>query len=679
MASKRFLFLAAFSFFLLTSLWPGGAPDLAADGAALLALRAAVGRSVLTWNASRSPCTWQGVECGSGRVTALRLPGVGLIGPIPVAAVRNLSALRTLSLRYNALSGVLPFDLPGLPELRNLYLQHNRFSGNIPPALGSVRNLIRFNLAGNQLSGEIPQELNNLTRLRTLYLENNRLSGSIPPLDLPNLSQFNVSFNPLKATIPSRFRTFPSSAFLSTGLCGRPLQPCLSDIPPSAALGAAGRDNGGGAGKGKNKLSGGAIAGIAIGSAAFILILLILLILLCRRSGKNRTSSLEAVETRVKQPEEAVSASEQDNQVGGSSQANIRPAPTAAIGGGKKLVFFSGARATFDLEDLLRASAEVLGKGTFGTTYKAVLEMGITVAVKRLKDVTLTEEDFREKVEVIGAIDHPNLVPLRAYYYSKDEKLLVYDYMPLGSLSALLHVKEINCLLILVVLFGNGPESFWKEYDVKDMESTGYSVSGRTPLSWETRTGIALAAAYGIEYIQSTGSSTSHGNIKSSNVLLTKSFEAHVSDHGLALLAGPSSSSTRIVGYRAPEVTDARMISQKADVYSFGVLLMELLSGKAPAQALNDEGIDLPRWVQSIVPEEWATEVFDPELLRYQTLEEDMVQFLQLAVDCTAQHPDKRPSMTEVVARMKVIQTSRLKSLSREQHNSNNSIEVSSD
>ncbi|KAG6497532.1 probable inactive receptor kinase At1g48480 [Zingiber officinale] len=629
MASKRFLFLAAFSFFLLTSLWPGGAPDLAADGAALLALRAAVGRSVLTWNASRSPCTWQGVECGSGRVTALRLPGVGLIGPIPVAAVRNLSALRTLSLRYNALSGVLPFDLPGLPELRNLYLQHNRFSGNIPPALGSVRNLIRFNLAGNQLSGEIPQELNNLTRLRTLYLENNRLSGSIPPLDLPNLSQFNVSFNPLKATIPSRFRTFPSSAFLSTGLCGRPLQPCLSDIPPSAALGAAGRDNGGGAGKGKNKLSGGAIAGIAIGSAAFILILLILLILLCRRSGKNRTSSLEAVETRVKQPEEAVSASEQDNQVGGSSQANIRPAPTAAIAGGKKLVFFSGARATFDLEDLLRASAEVLGKGTFGTTYKAVLEMGITVAVKRLKDVTLTEEDFREKVEVIGAIDHPNLVPLRAYYYSKDEKLLVYDYMPLGSLSALLH---------------------------------GYRVSGRTPLSWETRTGIALAAAYGIEYIQSTGSSTSHGNIKSSNVLLTKSFEAHVSDHGLALLAGPSSSSTRIVGYRAPEVTDARMISQKADVYSFGVLLMELLSGKAPAQALNDEGIDLPRWVQSIVPEEWATEVFDPELLRYQTLEEDMVQFLQLAVDCTAQHPDKRPSMTEVVTRMKVIQTSRLKS-----------------
>lgn len=450
MASQRFFIPAAFSFFLLASLWPGGAPDLAADGAALLGLRAAVGRSVLAWNASSSPCTWRGVECGSGRVTALRLPGVGLIGPIPVATVRNLSALRTLSLRYNALSGALPSDFPGLPELRNLYLQHNRFSGNIPTALGSVRNLIRLNLAGNQLSGEIPQELNNLSRLRTLYLENNRLSGSIPPFDLPNLSQFNVSFNPLNATIPSRLSTFPSSAFLSTGLCGRPLQPCPSEIPPSAAPGRAERDNGGGAGKGKNKLSGGAIAGIAIGSVAFILILLILLILLCRRSGKSRTSSLDAVETRVKQPEEAVSASEQDRQLsdGGSSQSNVRPAPTAAIAGGKKLVFFSSAGATFDLEDLLRASAEVLGKGTFGTTYKAVLEMGITVVVKRLKDVTLTEENFREKVEVIGAIDHPNLVPLRAYYYSKDEKLLVYDYMPLGSLSALLHGNHLFSTLL---------------------------------------------------------------------------------------------------------------------------------------------------------------------------------------------------------------------------------------
>lgn len=197
---------------------------------------------------------------------------------------------------------------------------------------------------------------------------------------------------------------------------------------------------------------------------------------------------------------------------------------------------------------------------------------------------------------------------------------------------------------------------------------SGNKGSGRTPLNWETRTGIALAAARGLEYIHSTSPSASHGNIKSSNILLTKSYEARVSDHGLALLVGSATPSARVAGYRAPEVTDPRKVSQKADVYSFGVLLLELLTGKAPAQALmNEEGVDLPRWVQSVVREEWTAEVFDVELLRYQNVEEDMVQLLQLAIDCVAHYPDKRPSMPEVVVRIDEIQKSSLSSSYQDQ------------
>ena len=189
----------------------------------------------------------------------------------------------------------------------------------------------------------------------------------------------------------------------------------------------------------------------------------------------------------------------------------------------------------------------------------------------------------------------------------------------------------------------------------------GNRASGRTPLDWETRSAIALAAARGVAHIHSTGPTASHGNIKSSNVLLTKNYEARVSDHGLPTLVGPSFSPTRVSGYRAPEVTDIRRVSQKADVYSFGVLLLELLTGKAPTHAVvNEEGLDLPRWVQSVVREEWTAEVFDQELLRYQNVEEEMVQLLQLAIDCSAQHPDRRPTMAEVAARIDEIRRSSL-------------------
>ncbi|XP_020595054.1 probable inactive receptor kinase RLK902 [Phalaenopsis equestris] len=185
--------------------------------------------------------------------------------------------------------------------------------------------------------------------------------------------------------------------------------------------------------------------------------------------------------------------------------------------------------------------------------------------------------------------------------------------------------------------------------------------SGRSPLNWDIRTSIALAAARGIEYIHSTSLTASHGNIKSSNILLASSSDARVADHCLAHLVGSSASSNRATGYRPPEVSDSRKVSQPADVYSFGVLLLELLTGKAPAQAiLNEGGVDLPRWVRSVIHEEWMTEVFDMELLRYQSVEEEMVQLLQLGVDCTEQFPDQRPTMSAVVARIEEIRQSSL-------------------
>lgn len=595
----------------------------ASDRSALLAFRAAVGgRRSFVWNATdgASHCNWGGVQCEDGRVTAVRLPGFSLSGSIPPGTLSNLTRLRTLSLRLNHLSGPIPADLSQCVELQNLYLQGNLFSGSLPDSLFGLRSLVRVNLADNNFSGKISSGFNNLTRLRTLFLEKNGFSGSLPELNNLKLRQFNVSFNNLNGSIPKSLESFPPEGFTGNSLCGKPLDPCLAGkTPPAIATDGVtiGKSNN------KKKLSGGAIAGIVVGSVVGFLLLLLILCVLCRKkSGSVNVATAKHPEAGEKERETAYPAATAAAAAMTGEGKGGESSGTAA----KKLVFFGSTSRVFDLEDLLRASAEVLGKGTFGTAYKAVLEMGAIVAVKRLKEVTIPEADFREKIGVVGNMNHEHLVPLKAYYYSREEKLLVYDYMPMGSLSALLHGKG----------------------------------AGRTPLNWELRLGIALGAARGIKHLHVH--SISHGNIKSSNVLLTKSYEPKVSDFGISSIVGPSSSvPTRVTGYRAPEVTDPRRVSQKADVYGFGVLLLELLTGKAPTNSLSneEEGVDLPRWVQSVVKEEWTSEVFDLELLRTQDVaEEEMVGLLQLAVDCAGQYPEKRPSMGDVVGRIEEIRSS---------------------
>ena len=122
------------------------------------------------------------------------------------------------------------------------------------------------------------------------------------------------------------------------------------------------------------------------------------------------------------------------------------PPPVGPVAVGKKKLFFFGrVPRPYDLEDLLRASAEVLGKGTYGTTYKAALENAPAVAVKHLKETSLPEREFRDKIAAIGGMDHPNVVPLQAYYFSKDERLMVYEFVATGSLSSMLHGTYAHC------------------------------------------------------------------------------------------------------------------------------------------------------------------------------------------------------------------------------------------
>ncbi|KAK7388756.1 hypothetical protein VNO78_23583 [Psophocarpus tetragonolobus] len=561
----------------------------------------------LQWNASDSVCDWVGVKCDASQsfVYSLRLPAVDLVGPVPPDTISRLSQLRILSLRSNGLTGEIPSDFSNLTFLRSLYLQKNDFSGQFPATLTRLTRLVRLDLSSNNFTGQIPFSLNNLTHLTGLFLENNTFSGQIPNIN-SNLVNFNVSFNRLNGSIPRTLSHFPETSFAGNiDLCGPPLKPCNPFFPapapsPSANFKPAPPHNN------SKSLSNGAIVAIVLGSVLALALLLLLLLLCLRRRRRQPAKPPKPVAATRAVPTEAGTSSSKEDITGGSAEAERN-----------RLVFFEGGIYSFDLEDLLRASAEVLGKGSVGTSYKAVLEEGTTVVVKRLKDVVVTKKEFETQMEVLGRIKHENVVPLRAFYFSKDEKLLVYDYMSSGSLSALLH---------------------------------GSRGSGRTPLDWDSRMRIAVGAARGLACLHVAGKVV-HGNIKSSNILLRgPDHEAGVSDFGLNPLFGNGAPSNRVAGYRAPEVVETRKVSFKSDVYSLGVLLLELLTGKAPNQAsLGEEGIDLPRWVQSVVREEWTAEVFDAELMRYHNIEEEMVQLLQIAMACVSVVPDQRPNMQDVV------------------------------
>lgn len=497
-----------------------------------------------------------------------------------------------MDLSYNFLSGPIPAEFGQMDYLQVLNLGHNDLTGTIPDSFGGMKLIGALDLSHNHLTGTIPGAFGTLSFLNDLDVSNNNLTGPIP------------SGGQLTTFLPSRYDN-------NSGLCGLPLPPCGSGARNGTSPDSS-------YGRKKRIFGSSLVIGVTL---SFIIIASLLLAVYKLRKHQKK---------------------------GGASGNYIESLPTSFGGGGggtsswkesgveplsinvaafekplRNLTFAHLVEATNDF-----SAGSLIGSGGFGEVYKAKLEDGSIVAVKKLVRVTgQGDREFTAEMETIGKIKHRNLVPLLGYCKVGEERILVYEYMKHGSLDIVLQTKS-------------------------------------KILDWPARKKIAIGSARGLAFLHhSCIPHIIHRDMKSSNVLLDENLEARVSDFGMARLMNALDTHLSVStlagtpGYVPPEYYQSFRCTTKGDVYSYGVVLLELLSGKKPIDPLEFGDNNLVGWAKNLLRENRSNDIFDPELLGgKKSGDPELYRYLKIACECLDDRPLRRPTMIQVMAMFKELQ-----------------------
>lgn len=511
---------------------------------------------------------------GAKNLSTLTISNNRFTGNIP-REIGSLDALVEFSAYDNELIGEIPSTIVNLKQLGRLDLSNNDLSGRIPIGIQSLKQLNELDLNNNRLSGPIPYEMGSLPVLNYLDLSQNRFSGSIP-LSLQNLklNKLNLSSNLFTGNVPPLFANdvYKDSFLGNPGLCSEGSGAC------NLGVGERGR------------LFAWMLRSIFIVAGVVFLVGIVCFSLKYRSLKKMKNGVTITKWTSF-----------------------------------HKLGF-----SEFEISDCLK-EGNVIGIGASGKVYKVVLSNGEMVAVKKLHErpnndgnnfisssVDSDNDEFEVEVETLGKIRHKNIVRLWCCCSAGKCKLLVYEYLPNGSLGDLLHKNKSK------------------------------------QLDWPTRFKIALDAAEGLSYLHHDSvPHIVHRDVKSNNILLDQDFGAKISDFGVAKVVKQANNGVESMsviagscGYIAPEYAYTLRVNEKSDIYSFGVVILELVTGRPPIDPEFGEK-DLATWVRATLDSKGTSHVLDPDL--DSRFEDHVSKVLDVGLLCTSSLPINRPSMRRVV------------------------------
>ncbi|XP_027342460.1 receptor-like kinase TMK3 [Abrus precatorius] len=516
-------------------------------------------------------------------------------------------------------------------EVSIINLPRHKLNGTLSPSLASLDSLLEIRLAGNNITGIVPGEFSELKSLRLLDLSDNNLEPPLPKFH--NDVKFVIVGNPLLPNQTGESPTPSPIPIRSPPSPQNPSRPPSSHKPLVPSQNSRSNQSNSKPNGFKRFKTVAVVAGVAV--FAVIALLVVYLLLCCR---KNQKASLDAPSSIVvhprdpSDPDNVIKIAVSNNNTGSLSTKTGTSSLSNISGETQNSHMLEAGNLVISVQVLRKVtdnfcSENELGRGGFGTVYKGELEDGTKIAVKRMEHGVISskaQEEFQAEIAVLSKVRHRHLVSLLGYSVEGNERLLVYEYMPLGALSQ--HLFH------------------WKSLKLE-------------PLSWSQRLAIALDVARGIEYLHSLARQTFiHRDLKSSNILLGDDFRAEVSDFGLVKLApdGEKSVVTKLAGtfgYLAPEYAVMGKITTKVDVFSYGVVLMELLTGlMALDESRPEESRYLAEWFWQIkVSKEKLMAAIDPALEATEETFETITIVAELAGHCTAREAHHRPDMSHAV------------------------------